>query len=73
MYTVTVRNHMGKEKEWNFVEYLFAEQVYETAKKCLDCAYALITDAISGEVIADWGYLTGESNYECREDEWNWE
>lgn len=70
MFTLTIKNHFGKEKTWNFVEYLFAEQMFEIAKTCIDCSWAILTDAMSGEVIVEWSYNKGETHYECVEDVW---
>lgn len=70
MYNLTVTTHFEKEKSWCFVEYLFAEQMYELAKTCLDCASAIIMDCMSGEIIVEWSYDKGEKHWSCREDEW---
>lgn len=71
MYALTVKTHFEKEKTWTFVEYLFAEQMYEVAKTCVDCASAILMDAMSGEVIVEWSYNHGEHHWSEREDDWD--
>lgn len=71
MYELTVTTHFEKEKTWKFIEYLYAEQMYEIAKTCVDCANAVLIDAMSGEVIVEWSYLKGETHWDCREDNWD--
>lgn len=57
MYTVIAENHVETVKfEENFLELAYAELAFNTAKKCVDCKWAILIDALTGEVLKDWDY-----------------
>ena len=55
MYTVFANNHFETVNfEQSFLEYTLAEMVFKTACKCEDCASAMMMNALTGEVLADF-------------------
>lgn len=57
MYTVYAENHFENVRfEENFLELAYAELAFNIAKRCLDCKWAVLTDALTGEVLKDWDF-----------------
>jgi hypothetical protein len=63
MYTLTVRTHNGIEKSWNFIDLSYACEMMNVAKTCEDCAWAIITDAMTGELHKEYDYVEGITIY----------
>lgn len=61
MYTVIAENHVQTVKfEENYLEKSYAVQMFNVACKCVDCAYAMLLDACTGEVLADYSGVSHE-------------
>jgi hypothetical protein len=46
-------------KTWNFIDEKYANDMFDVAIKCVDCEYAEIIDAMTGEVLKSWHYING--------------
>lgn len=64
MYTVFANNHFHNVNfEQSFLEYKLAEMVFKTACKCEDCETAMIMNALTGELVAEYDYVNGITTY----------
>lgn len=63
MYTLTVKAHIDIEKSWSYIDLQYACDMFTVATKCVDCAYATIIDAMTGEIIKEWHYMNGLTIY----------
>lgn len=55
MYEVIVSNYVNTiDKSWKFLEWDEACDVFIAAMECDDCKYALLADAVTGELYADY-------------------
>ena len=55
MYTVTAINHFDNIVfEQNYLEFGYAYLAFNTATSCVDCASAIIIDALTGEILDEW-------------------
>jgi hypothetical protein len=55
MFEVIARNHFHTvEFDEFYLEKEYAVQSFETARKCVDCEYAMLLDALTGEIIRDY-------------------
>ena len=59
MFTLTVHTHFDDVKSWGFIEEAYAVTMFEVAIKCVDCEYAELTDAMTGEIVKAWHYTAG--------------
>lgn len=59
MYTLTVKAHINIMKTWNFIDEKYANDMFDVAIKCVDCEYAEIIDAMTGEILKSWHYING--------------
>ncbi len=61
MYEVYAVNHTRTTKfEERYLDDGLAVNTFITATKCVDCSYAYIIEATTGEIIADYDYKNGE-------------
>ena len=55
MFTLIAKNHFNTvEFEESYLEWELAEQMFNVARKCVDCKCAVLLNAATGEVILDW-------------------
>lgn len=57
MYTVSAYNHSRQLcYEETYLDFDYAHQTFITATKCVDCGCAIITSAITGEIVMEYSY-----------------
>lgn len=64
MYTVYANNHFNDVNfEQSFLELKLAQDVFNVATKCVDCTKATLINALTGEVLMDFNYISGIKKY----------
>ena len=61
MFTVMARTHFGKTWEMTCIDDEMAYMLFDTARKAVDCKNAVIVDATTGEILAE--YENGKLTY----------
>lgn len=55
MYEVSVSNYVNTvNKSWKVLEWGYACDIFVTAAECEDCEHALLVDAVTGELYAEY-------------------
>lgn len=54
MFTVIATTNFGKNWEMTCIDDELAYMLFDTARKAVDCASAIVIDATTGEVLAEY-------------------